>query len=276
MDLTKPLEDYQLAFLDLETTGLDAVMGDAICEIGIFKVKQRKVTDKFHSLVNPKKSMPPGAYQVHKISDQELKYAPAFEKVADKLLNFLSGCVLCAYNVGFDLAFVDQSLKQMNCPPLNLPAIDILAMARDALDLPRYNLETVANFLNIDCSRGLHRALDDALVAYQVFLKIVDTFKDNKIASLQDYISLYSCNNQIFRAKEDKKITLLKEAVDKSSKIDIKYFSNSHSLEAEQVLPLRIFREGRFFYLLYQGQVKGAQRIALRRVLDIQAASKTA
>jgi len=275
MDLTKPLEDYQLAFLDLETTGLDAVMGDAICEVGVFKVKQRKIADKFHSLINPRKSMPPGAYQVHKISDQDLKYAPTFEKVADKLVNFLSDCVLCAYNVGFDLAFIDQSLKQMNRSPLNLPAVDILAMARDALDLPRYNLETVAKSLDIDCGRNLHRALDDALVTYQVFLKIVDIFKDRKIENLQDYISLYSCSNEISRAKQDEKIALLKEAVDKNSKIDIRYFSDSLSLEAEEVLPLRILREGRFFYLLYQGQAKEAQRIRLGRVLEIQSLLKS-
>lgn len=271
MDLTKPLEDYQLAFLDLETTGLDVVMGDAICEIGVVKVKQRKVTDKFHSLINPKVNMPPAAYQIHKISDQELKNAPLFESIADKLQIFLKDCVLCAYNVGFDLGFIDQSLKKMNYPALNLPAIDILAMAREALDLPRYNLATVAKSLDIDCGGGLHRALDDALVTYQVFLKIIDTFKAGGIECLQDYISLYSCNNEIFRVKQDRKMALLKEAVNKNSKIGIKYFSNFGSLETKQILPLRILREGRFFYLLCQAEgAKESHRIALRRVLDIQ------
>ncbi len=270
MDLTKPFEDYQLVFLDLETTGLDVIIGDAICEIGIFKVKDRKVIDKFHSLINPKRPVPKEAYQVHKISDQDLKDAPSFEQVADKLLDFLDGCVLCAYNVEFDLGFIDQSLTKMNYQPLNLPAVDILAMARDALTLPRYNLEAVAKALSIDCSNGLHRALDDALVTYQTFLKLIDSFKEKQIISLDDYISLYSCNNQIFKAKQNQKITLLRQAADKNSKIAIKHFSNSQNLEQEQVLPLRVFQEGRYFYLLYQGQERQSRRIRLNRVLSVE------
>ncbi|MBU2266082.1 MAG: 3'-5' exonuclease, partial [Candidatus Omnitrophica bacterium] len=139
MDLSRRLEDYPLVILDLETTGLNAVLGDAICEIGALKVKDRKVIDKFHSLVNPQRSMPPEAYQVHKISEADLKQAPSFEQVAAELVNFLNGCVLCAYNVEFDLGFIDQSLKKINQKPLAVAAVDILIMARDVLTLPRYN-----------------------------------------------------------------------------------------------------------------------------------------
>ncbi|MCF7908362.1 MAG: ribonuclease H-like domain-containing protein [Candidatus Omnitrophica bacterium] len=276
IDLSKPLEDYQLTFLDLETTGLDVVMGDAICEIGAFKVKNRKIVDKFHSLVNPKMAVPQAAYQIHKISDQDLKYAPPFEKLADKLLDFLKGTVLCAYNVEFDAKFIDYSLKRIGREPLNLPTVDILAMARDGLDLPRYNLGTVAKSLGIDCKGGLHRALDDALVTYQTFLKLIDGFKNKKIESLDDYVSLYSCSNDIFKIKEDKKIAILKEAIENDHKIDIKYFSSSNILEHDQVLPLRLVREGRFFYFLFQGQAKEPRRILLRRVLEVQIPSARA
>jgi len=275
MDLSKPLEDCQLAFVDLETTGLDAVMGDSICEIGALKVKNRKVIDKFHSLINPEKPMPPEAYRVHKISDQDLKSAPLFYQVADKLLDFLSNSALCAYNVEFDTKFINQSLKRISRPGLDLPTIDVLAMARDALDLPRYNLESVAKSLAIDCP-SLHRAMDDALVTYQTFFKLIGRFQEKRVVNLEDYISLYSCENAIFRVKENKKIVLLKEAAARSIKLNIKYFSSQCSLEQEQALPLRIFREGRSFYLLYQGRYPEAQRIALSRILDIQPATQRA
>lgn len=275
MDLSKPLEDYQLAFLDLETTGLDVITGDAICEIGLLKVKQRKIIDKFQSLVNPKKPMPEGAYRVHGISDQELQYAPPFEKIAERVLNFFKGCVLCAYNVKFDLGFIDHSLQRMNLEALTMPTIDILSMARDLLSLPRYNLETVAKHLAIDC-RSLHRALDDVLITYQVFLKLTDICKEKNIRNLDHYISLYSCENQIFKAQENQKVAIVKEAIANNAQITIEGSFNSQAIAKEQVLPLRIFREGRFLYLLCQVPTGTTKQVDLRRVLDIQPVGRTA
>ena len=67
MDLNKNIEDFDLVFLDVETTGLDVVVGDAICEIGACKVRARETIDTFETLVNPKKSVPPEAYLIHMI-----------------------------------------------------------------------------------------------------------------------------------------------------------------------------------------------------------------
>src|SRR4030042_782282 len=113
MDLNKPIEQYELVFLDLETTGLNAVIGDAICEIGALKTRERKITDKFHSLVNPKKNIPEEAFRVHKISDSDVKFAPPFEKIADKLIAFVRESVVCAYNVEFDMGFINHHLRAL-------------------------------------------------------------------------------------------------------------------------------------------------------------------
>ena len=193
-----------------------------------------------------------------------------FENIAVRLIDFLNGCVLCAYNVEFDLGFLDQSLKKIGYQPLDIACVDILAIARDALTLPRYNLEAVAKSFGIDCGKNLHRALGDAVSAYQVFIKLIDMLKEKQIEALDDYISLYSCNNAIFRAKEDKKISLLKEAIEKNLRLEIKYFSSQKAISDENILPLRVFEEGKFFYLLYQGQAQDARRLCLRRLLDIQ------
>jgi DNA polymerase III epsilon subunit family exonuclease len=273
MDLDQNIEDYDLVFLDLETTGLDVVTGDAICEIGAFKIKARQVVDKFHSLVNPQRPMPQEAYRVHKIPDQELKTAPKFEEIVDKLLVFLKGSVFCAYNVEFDLGFIDYSLKKIDYSTLEAPALDILVMARDALTLPRYNLEKVARSLDIDCRAGLHRALEDASIAYQIFFKLIDIFKEKGIDKLNDFMSLYSYNNAISRAKQNQKIALLEEAISNNFKVSLKHFSSNRSAETEDILPLRIFTEGRSHYLLCQGSGENPFRISLRRILDIESIS---
>jgi len=272
MDLTRNIEHFNLVILDLETTGLDVVTGDSICEIGAFKVKSRKIIDKFHSLINPNRNMPEQAYNVHKISEQELKDAPYFEDIADKFVSFLDQSVICAYNIKFDMGFINNHLKKTNRPPLELPAVDILSMARDALKLPRYNLEAVAKSLNIDCSQGLHRALSDTSVAYQILIKLLDIFKEKKIGGLDEFISLYGLNNEIFKSKEEKKTLLLNAAIEKGAVLGIKYFSPNNTLEEEEVLPLRILQEDRYSYLLCQGRGKGksSSSIKLTRILRVE------
>ncbi len=270
IDLDKNIENYDLVFLDLETTGLDVVTGDAICEIGAFKIKQRKIIDKFHSLINPGRPVPETAYRVHKISDQELKDAPSFSAVVDDLLKFLKDSVLCAYNVEFDLGFLNHGLRAIDHPDLDGPTLDVLPMARDALSLPRYNLGTVARSLEIDLASGMHRAMDDARITYETFLKLVDIFKEKQIEKLEDYLCLYSGNNQIFKENQNQKIAFLKEAIDKNLKLEVKYFSSQKSLEQETIQPLRVFQEGRFYYLLYQSKLENALRIRLRYLLDIK------
>ena len=269
MDLSRDIEEYDLIFLDLETTGLDVVTGDSICEIGALKVRKREVIDEFHTLVNPQKSMPPEAFRIHKISDQDLKDAPAFEKIADKLISFLKGSVIFAYNVEFDMGFVDQHLKKINYPPLDTPAVDILSMARDALYLPKYDLATTSRFFNIESRGNFHRALDDAYVAYRIFFRLLEIFKEKRLNRLADFISLYGFNNDIFRSQENSKVDFFKAAIDAKMNIKIKCFLPKGGAEEKQIRPLRIFQENRHFYLLYQGADNNPSRARLNRIFDI-------
>tara|TARA_B100000315_G_scaffold242528_1_gene264802 strand:+ start:6973 stop:7791 length:819 start_codon:yes stop_codon:yes gene_type:complete len=272
MELNKNIQDYELVFLDLETTGLDVVMGDTICEIGAVKVRQGRIIDKFQTLINPQRKIPQEAYRVHKISDADTKFAPIFGKVVDKLISFTKNSVVCAYNVSFDMGFVDYQLKSLDYGPLSIPAVDILAMARDALELSRYNLESVAKYLNIDCSGGLHRALDDALIAYQVFFKLITIFADKGISNLDEFICLYGFNNEIFQTKESKRIALIKDAIEGEKSLNLKYFSLEKEIQEETMMPLRILQENRYFYLLYQTKDKTSSRIRSNRILNIESA----
>ena len=268
VSLTKSIESLDLVFIDLETTGLNAVTGDSICEIGALKVNNRKIISKFHKLINPRRSIPKEAYDIHKISDEDLKNAPYFENVADELISFFKESILFAYNANFDIGFINQHLKRMDYPELDIPAVDILSMARDMLKLSRYNLKSTADFLNIDCSGPLHRASEDALVAYKVFLPILDMLKEKNIENIGDFVSLYGINSNIFQSCENKKVCMVKEAISSVKLLKIKHFS-SHRLVKEKVTPLRILQEGRFFYLLYQDASGNPLRIKLNRVLEI-------
>jgi len=270
MDFKKNIEAFDLVFLDLETTGLDVVEGDSICEIGAFKVRRRRIIDKFHSLINPKKKVPREAYLIHKISDEDLKDAPYFEAVADDLIRFLEGAVICAYNVKFDMTFLNYELRRRDYPAREQPAVDILAMARNTLKLPRYNLSAIAAFLDIDCGRGLHRALGDASIAQQVFFALLDILRRQGIENLDEFISLYGLDNDIFKQQENAKILLIEEARRKRAGLQLKYFSAENVIKEKQIESINLMRENNRFYLWCHSLSEPSFRVQLNNILALK------
>lgn len=271
MDLDKNISDFSLVFLDLETTGLDAVTGDSICEIAALKTQKGTVIDKFYTLVNPGRNIPEQAYNIHKISDEQVKDAPVFETVAGDLVEFLKGCIVCAYNVDFDMGFITHHLKKIDKPFLENVAIDVLSMARDAVKLPRYNLGATAKFFNLSCSGNLHQASSDALLAYKVFFKLLDIFKEKGIAKAKEFFSLYGFGNDAFRVQEQAKITLCEKALKDKATLKIRYFSPlTKAVERKSIVPLRFFLENKYFYILGQSTSGDTSNFGLRRILEIE------
>jgi len=272
MDLKKNIEDFNLVFFDLETTGLDFLAGDSVCEIGALKIKGRETIEKFHSLVNPKKTMPEEAFRIHRICNDDLKDAPYFENIVDKFVDFLKDSIVLAYNIDFDLGFINYGLKKLNKPPLENPAIDILCMARKTLRLPRYNLGEIVSFFNIECPGKLHRAMDDAYVASEAFFKLRDILRENGLDNLEDFISLYGLNNEVFRAKAESKIYLIKKAIEDKITLKARYLSYQNMMENDTIKPLNLSQENKFFFLWYESKQGKNIRISLDRILDVEIA----
>lgn len=86
-----------LAFIDLETTGTNLAI-DRIVEIAIVKIfpdGSRQVKQK---LVNPQMPIPKACSDIHGITDEKVKDAPAFKEVANELRQFIDSADLCGYN----------------------------------------------------------------------------------------------------------------------------------------------------------------------------------
>ena len=92
LQLTKPL-----AFIDLETTGVN-LGSDRIVEIAIIKILPDGNRSIKRKLINPGMPIPKGASDVHGISDEMVKDAPAFKQVAHELKQMLDGCDISGYN----------------------------------------------------------------------------------------------------------------------------------------------------------------------------------
>ena len=68
--------------LDTETTGLEALGGDRIVEIGGVELINHIPTGvTYHKYINPERSMPREAFNVHGLSDEFLRDKPVFAAI---------------------------------------------------------------------------------------------------------------------------------------------------------------------------------------------------
>lgn len=107
LQLTRPL-----AIIDLETTGVN-LGTDRIVEIAIVKIMQdgKKIVKR--KLINPEMPIPQSSTDIHGITNEMVKDAPAFRQVGNELKQFLDNCDLAGYNSNrFDIPMlVEEFLR---------------------------------------------------------------------------------------------------------------------------------------------------------------------
>lgn len=155
--------------IDVETTGLSR-SSDRIIEVGIAKMENWEITEKYSSLVNPRKHIPSAASKVNGIYDSDVENAPIFSDIAKEIKSRLSEGVVAGYNVSFDLDFLGRELSRAGLSA-NVTYLDVLPIVRKAYhNITNYNLETVAKHLMLisNSEAQKHRAIDDAILTGKV------------------------------------------------------------------------------------------------------------
>ena len=176
--------------LDLETTGFSAVT-ERITEIGIMKVVDGEVVDKFSEFVNPEKHIPEQVTQVTNITDEMVKDAPTIKEIFPKMLEFIKGSVLVAHNAGFDIGFLKQNAQRLGYE-FDYTYIDTLAMARALFpNFKKYKLGKIADNLGIKVEVA-HRALDDVDTTVKVLKVMMEEIKKRGAKKVEDidYVSV--------------------------------------------------------------------------------------
>ena len=164
-------------FLDTETTGLDALAGDRIVEIGCLEMVGRRLTGRhLHLYFNPERPVHPEAVRVHGLTDEFLADKPRFADEAPKVLEFLSGAEVIIHNAPFDTGFLNEELKrlgQSSMQSLVARVTDSLAMAREMFPGKSNSLDALCRRLEVDNShRAFHGALLDAGLLAEVYVRM--------------------------------------------------------------------------------------------------------
>jgi DNA polymerase III subunit epsilon len=161
--------------LDTETTGLDPHRGDRLVEIGCVEIVNRFLTGRtFHRYINPERSMPIEAFQVHGLSEAFLSDKPVFAAVADEFLDFIGEDTLVIHNASFDIGFLNAELKRLGKGPIAMTrVVDTLTLARRKHPGAPASLDALCARYGIDNSRRTkHGALLDSEILAEVYAEL--------------------------------------------------------------------------------------------------------
>ena len=162
--------------LDTETTGLDALRGDRLVEIGCVEMFNRMPTGQtFHRHINPEREMPAEAFAVHGLSTEFLRAKPLFAEVVDDFLEFIADAPLVIHNASFDVSFINAELDRIKRPPIARERlVDTLLLARRKHPGVSNRLDDLCSRYAIDNSRRTkHGALLDAELLAEVYVDLI-------------------------------------------------------------------------------------------------------
>ena len=172
LQLTKPL-----AFIDLETTGVNLAT-DRIIEIAIVKVLPDGKRSVKRKLINPGIPIPKQSSDVHGITDEMVKDAPAFKEVAHELKQMLDGCDIGGYNSNrFDIPLLVEEFLRAD--------VDFDMKGRRLLDVQnifhKMEQRTLSAAYKFYCNKnldGAHSAEIDASATHEILIAQLERYPD--------------------------------------------------------------------------------------------------
>ncbi len=163
-----PEQDYVV--VDVETTGGRGEK-HRVTEIGAVRVRNLEIVDKFQTLLNPQRSIPPSITRLTGITPAMVEEAPYFSDVADEFAEFLDGAIFVAHNVEFDYRFIRAEFQRIG-RRFRMPKLcTVASMRRLFPGHSSYSLKALTDTYGIEL-RSHHRALCDAEAAAELLLMI--------------------------------------------------------------------------------------------------------
>ncbi len=170
--------DCRIVAFDTETTGLSPFDGDRIIEFGAVEIDvgpdgRVRGVKPHQFFVDPEMPIPSKVARLTGITEEHLRGAPVFAKVAARVRDLLADAILVAHNIYFDVNFITLELRRAGFAwPAVRAEVDTLTLSQRLLpDLRSHKLEAVATQLGISLDNA-HRATDDAEATGRVLVEL--------------------------------------------------------------------------------------------------------
>ncbi len=184
LNLSRPL-----AVFDLETTGI-RVATDRIVEISIIRVETNNTSKVTTHRINPEMPIPLDSTLIHGISDEDVKDAPTFKKLAPELHELFKDCDLSGYNSNrFDIPLMVEEFLRAD--------IEFDLRNRNFIDVqnifhrmePR-NLRAAYKFYCDQELENAHSAEADTLATFEILKAQIERYKDTEYKDEEGNVSI--------------------------------------------------------------------------------------
>ena len=206
------LASLSYAVVDVETTG-GPFPSHRITEFAAVVVRGGQIVDKFETLVNPERSIPPFVSRLTRITWDMVKNKPTFSGIAPRVLDILEGNVFAAHNATFDWNFVGDEVRRATGAELVGRQLCTVRLARQLLPhLPRRSLDYVANYYGVEIT-ARHRAGGDAMATAHCLIRMLDDAAQRGCESWSDLERLMRKR----KAKKKRRRSAMPSPVDKDT-----------------------------------------------------------
>ena len=155
---------------------------ESALSIGLVKYLDGVKTDSYYSLIKPPENyILPEFTAIHGLTIDDVKDAPAFDKIWCDVKEFIGELPLVAHNAGFDINVLCGTLNYYKIPVPHLKYFDSLILSRKIWpDLVSHKLTSLGSHFGIEYDA--HNALADAdTCAKIIMLALNELFKANKL-----------------------------------------------------------------------------------------------
>jgi len=176
------MKKQEYAIVDIETTGGNATHS-RITEIAIIIHDGDKIIDRWESLVNPQKNIPPAIFALTGLTNEMVQDAPVFDLISDKVFELLTDRIFVAHNVNFDYSFVRHQLEQAGLKWTAKKLCTVRAARKIKPGLPSYSLGRLCKSLDITIENA-HRAGGDANATAILFSRLLKWDIEGEISKM--------------------------------------------------------------------------------------------
>lgn len=173
------MRKHNLAFIDIETTGLD-IMKHEIIEIGVvITTPKLKVIEKFELKIKPKyiKNAEPISLKITHYNKKDWQEAISLEEAMQIFSKKVKDCIMVGQNVSFDFAFLEYAfIKNKMKNSMHYHKLDTISIAWAKLhkkpNITHFSLREMCLYFDIE-NKNPHSALSDAYATYELYKKLM-------------------------------------------------------------------------------------------------------
>jgi len=174
------MRKYNLAFIDIETTGLNVVKHEII-EIGcVLTTPELQVIEEFEIKIKPERpeDADPVALKINQYDPNSWQKALKLKDGMNVLAKKVKGCIMVGHNVAFDSGFLEHAFQETGVSSdMHIHKLDTVSIAWAKLhlspDLEHFSLRELCLRFGIKNERS-HTALSDARATYELYKKLME------------------------------------------------------------------------------------------------------